>query len=84
VELHLAVRQIAAEMGTVTSCTEVSGNSSAKLENHIVGCEANDGAACTPNLIDAVRPVYTVGASTFIARQIGSQTSCDAVRAAVP
>jgi cysteine-rich repeat protein len=83
-KLYLAVRQIAAEMGTVTSCTEVSGSSSAKLENHIIGCEANDGAACTPDLIDAVRPVYTVGASTFIARQIGSQTSCDAVRAAVP
>jgi cysteine-rich repeat protein len=85
--LYLAVRQIASESGTVTSCTEVSGTSTAKIENHIVGCQADDNnpsTNCTPDLVDAVRPLYNVGASTFIARQIGSQASCDAVRAAVP
>ena len=60
------------------------------LDNHIVGCllDAQSGnAACSTQneqIVDAVRPHYTVSSATYSAAAVPSGATCAAVRAAVP
>jgi cysteine-rich repeat protein len=83
--LFLAIRQIASEKGTLNSCTEISGNTVAVIDNHIIGCVADAaGATCDPGLLDLARPIYTTQSATFTASLIGSQDTCSVVRAKVP
>lgn len=86
-KIFLVVRQISSEKGTLDSCTEISGTTSAAIDNHILGCVASDNNAsmpCDASLLDFARPIYTTMSATFVAQQIGSQDSCGAVRTAVP
>ncbi|HEX4335747.1 MAG TPA: DUF4215 domain-containing protein [Polyangiaceae bacterium] len=84
--LFLVIRQIAAENGTLNSCTELSGSTTAVIDNHILGCVSDvaGDTSCKPDLLDVVRPIYTAQSGTFAASQIGTQEACSAVRAKVP
>jgi cysteine-rich repeat protein len=86
-KLFVVVRQISSEKGTLESCLTISGNTTAAIDNHIVGCVAsvnNTGKDCSPTLLDYARPIYKAVSATFVAQQIGSQDTCGAVRTAVP
>ncbi|HVU02315.1 MAG TPA: DUF4215 domain-containing protein [Polyangiaceae bacterium] len=88
--MYLAIRQIAAQTGTVTSCDTITGTATAQIENHIIGCNvAGENRLCTSDewgLPDAVRPQYdtSAGGATFDAKRLGTTTTCTAVRSALP
>jgi cysteine-rich repeat protein len=83
--LYLAVRQKASQTGTLTSCTSMSGTTTAVVDNHIVGCHANTGVECaSADLVDGVRPMYVVTGASFSADKLTGASSCSAVRAALP
>ena len=84
-KLQIVIRQIAAENGTLDTCSQLSGTTSAAIDNHIVGCVADDkSTTCKPDLLDFARPVYSTTSATFLAYRIGTDDSCGAVRTAVP
>ncbi len=90
-QLYLAVKQVSSEVGSLDSCTSMHGAVTVNfLDNHIVGCllDAQSGnAACSTQneqIVDAVRPHYTVSSATYSAAAVPSGATCAAVRAAVP
>jgi cysteine-rich repeat protein len=84
-KLYLAIRQKASQSGVLTSCTSMSGTTTAVIDNHIVGCHADTGVECpSANLVDAVRPTYVVTGASFSAQKLTGTATCAAVRTAIP
>ena len=89
-QLYLVVRQISSQVGTVDSCTTMSGNVQVNsIDNHIIGCRrAETQLPCDPtetSIADAVRPQYVIGASaTFSSVKLSTGSKCGVVRNTVP
>jgi cysteine-rich repeat protein len=84
-KMYIAIRQISAQQGSVVSCDELSGSTTASIDNHVVGCLQDTNVPCRDaNLVDGGRPYYTVTSGSFAAARLGTSTSCRTVRAKVP
>jgi hypothetical protein len=84
-KLRLALRSTVMELGTLDTCSQVSGAANVVVDHHVVGCFPDSSTTgCSPDLVDTVRPIYTTTSASFVARHIGSQETCSAVRTAVP
>jgi cysteine-rich repeat protein len=93
--LYLVIRQTATLVGTLNTCTTMSGDATPPpvIDNHIIGCQQDSGAPCDSGMAstaDSVRPAYAVvtGANspgaTFKAVKITDGGGCAAVRTALP
>jgi hypothetical protein len=86
--LYMVLRSSVGVTASIGSCSEASGSASvSRLDSHVVGCHVQGGGDCTAsqaNLVDANRPVYSVGSATFRAVRVDGAATCKDVRAALP
>jgi len=87
-KLFLATRTVVELQGTRDTCTSAKGKALVtKFDNHVVGCLATGGAACTPDqvdFIDANRVIYEIGEATYEMKQIPEGATCAEVRKLLP
>jgi hypothetical protein len=84
-ELQLAIRLMEGIHGTVDSCSQLSGPANVTVDDHVVGCVPEDASAtCSATLVDYIRPIYTTTSAAFVAHSIGAESTCSAVRTAMP
>jgi hypothetical protein len=86
-------RNVLTASGTVKSCTRVEGvgdiamiNNKAAIDQHVLGCQHQDGAACAPaefKLLDGAAPVYIpTDKATITMVKLADNATCADVRAA--
>jgi hypothetical protein len=93
--LDLALRQITAASGTLTTCDSVSGQVSiTRVDTHVVGCRVGQmqGVPVTPRectdtevvTVNDGSPKYTATSATFVAQRVSDTATCADVRALFP
>jgi hypothetical protein len=74
--------------GALGSCTELSGAARLeRLDSHVLGCERDDGQPCTAaqtDFLDDNRTLYSTKPGTFTAKIVEADTTCAAIRQALP
>jgi hypothetical protein len=91
-QLYMVLRSVVALNGTLTSCTQASGNASVShLEDHTIGCHLAAGGTCTStgplnqaSFVDSNSPAFVVSSATFQAQMLTNAATCPNVRAAIP
>jgi hypothetical protein len=91
-QLYMVLRSVVALNGTLTSCTQASGNASVShLEDHTIGCHLAAGGTCTStgalnqaSFVDSNSPAFVVSSATFQAQLLTNASTCPNVRAALP
>jgi hypothetical protein len=85
---YIGSRTILTPTGTLTSCTQISGNASSEgVDSHTIGCRLTTGTDCSTtqrNYLDSSAPIYQAGASSFTMVKVASNAACSDIRAAVP
>jgi hypothetical protein len=85
---YTAARYAFSFSGTSTSCTELNGTSNfTSFDSHIVSCHIAGGATCTTaqrDGIDMGRPLFAPSSATMRAIKVAANSTCAAVRAALP
>lgn len=74
--------------GNNPSCSELIGNLNfSSFDSHVVGCRISGGADCTTtqrDQADSSRPLATPSSATLRAIKVAANSTCAAVRAALP
>jgi hypothetical protein len=92
-KVFAAFRQVLTATGTVTTCDRIDGkgkiatiNNKPAIDQHVLGCQHEDGAACSASefkLLDGAAPVYApTDDATITMVKIADNASCADVRAA--
>jgi predicted small secreted protein len=92
-KVFAAFRQVLVASGTVTSCNRIDGkgdvqtiNNKPAIDQHVLGCQHQDGTACTAaefKLLDSAAPVYApTDKATITMVKIADGATCADVRAA--
>lgn len=74
--------------GNNPSCSELVGNLNfSSFDTHVVGCRIAGGGDCTTaqrDQVDSSRPLFAPTSATMRAIEVAANTTCAAVRAALP
>jgi hypothetical protein len=93
-QLYIASRTTLSLYGVATTCDTIVGRAFvSELQNHIIGCQQEDGTPCVdgnPSMgsgfIDANTTQFVPGPGTFVSKQLtqGASATCSDVIAAFP
>jgi hypothetical protein len=85
---YLASRVAFSLSGTLTSCTQASGNATVPdIDYHTVGCRLTSGSDCASSdtsYLDSNGPNYATSTGTFSLLKLASGAVCSDVRTALP
>jgi hypothetical protein len=86
--VYLAVRQIAAFDGTLSSCTEIAGDATVtSQDSHVLGCHVSGGSNCNAgqrDFVDNNRVVHQVGDAHFRMVKLPAGSTCATVKSTLP